>query len=102
MMLSNKEILSDIQDRFKYVMVDEYQDTNKLQHLWINTIAGKYQNICCVGDEDQSIYGWRGAEIKYILDFPKEFPGAKIIKLERQLLNRDLSEKLQKRTEPHS
>jgi DNA helicase-2/ATP-dependent DNA helicase PcrA len=83
LMVSNKEILSDIQDRFRYIMVDEYQDTNKLQHLWINIIASKYQNICCVGDEDQSIYGWRGAEIKYILNFSNEFPGAKIIKLEK-------------------
>ncbi len=77
------EILSDIQDRFKYIFVDEYQDTNQLQHKLINKLASKHKNITCVGDEDQSIYGWRGAEIKHILNFPKEFENTKILKLEK-------------------
>jgi DNA helicase-2/ATP-dependent DNA helicase PcrA len=75
-------ILNDLQERFRYILVDEYQDTNKLQYLWLKILSSKYYNICCVGDEDQSIYGWRGAEIKYILNFPQDFPGAKIIRLE--------------------
>lgn len=78
-----EDILSDIQDKYKYIFVDEYQDTNELQHKLINKLASKYRNITCVGDEDQSIYGWRGAEIKHILNFPKEFPELKITKLEK-------------------
>ena len=76
------KILQDLQHRFQYITCDEYQDTNELQHLWLRLLAGSNANVCCVGDEDQSIYGWRGAEVKYILGFQDDFPGAKIIRLE--------------------
>lgn len=79
----NPEILTHYRERFKYLMVDEYQDTNSSQYLWLKLLAQNHQNICCVGDDDQSIYGWRGAEIKNILNFSKDFKDAKIIKLER-------------------
>ena len=62
------KVISDIQDRFKFITVDEYQDTNELQHLWLRLLVGSNPNICCVGDEDQSIYGWRGADIRNILE----------------------------------
>ena len=77
------KILADLQSRFKYITVDEYQDTNEIQHLWLRLLVGSNANICCVGDEDQSIYGWRGAKVDYILNFEKDFPGAKIIRLEQ-------------------
>ena len=77
------KILEDIQNRFKYITVDEYQDTNEIQHLWLRLIAGSNSNVCCVGDEDQSIYGWRGAKVEYILNFQKDFLGAKIISLKQ-------------------
>lgn len=77
------KILSDLQSRFKYITVDEYQDTNEIQHLWLQLLASGDANICCVGDEDQSIYGWRGAKVDYILNFSKDFIGAKIIHLEQ-------------------
>lgn len=82
-LLKNEEILLKLQDRFKYIMVDEYQDTNKVQYNIIKKLAGKSRNICVVGDEDQSIYRFRGADIKNILDFEKDYKEAEIIKLER-------------------
>ncbi len=75
--------LADWQRRFKYILVDEYQDTNVAQYLWLRLLAQERKNICCVGDEDQSIYGWRGAEIGNILKFESDYPGAKIIRLEQ-------------------
>jgi DNA helicase-2/ATP-dependent DNA helicase PcrA len=78
---ANHDIHSLYQDKFKYVLVDEYQDTNKSQYDWIKLIAGEHQNICCVGDDDQSIYSWRGAQISNILNFSKEFPKTQIITL---------------------
>jgi DNA helicase II / ATP-dependent DNA helicase PcrA len=80
---NNRDILEKYQDRFKYILVDEYQDTNAVQYLWLRLLAQKRKNIACVGDDDQSIYSWRGAEVANILRFEKDFPGAKIIKLEQ-------------------
>jgi DNA helicase II / ATP-dependent DNA helicase PcrA len=80
---NNRDILEQYQTRFKYIMVDEYQDTNAVQYLWLRLLAQKRKNIACVGDDDQSIYSWRGAEVANILRFEKDFPGAKIIKLEQ-------------------
>ncbi len=77
------DVLKEYQKRFKYMLVDEYQDTNVAQYLWLRLLAQGHKNICCVGDDDQSIYGWRGAEVDNILRFEKDFPGAKTIKLER-------------------
>lgn len=79
----NAQILEDYHRRFKYVLVDEYQDTNVAQYLWLRLLARGSNNICCVGDDDQSIYGWRGAEVGNILRFEKDFEGAKIIRLEQ-------------------
>jgi DNA helicase-2/ATP-dependent DNA helicase PcrA len=79
----NPDVLADYQKRFKFVLVDEYQDTNTAQYLWLRLIAQGRSNVCCVGDDDQSVYGWRGAEVENILRFEKDFPGAKIIRLER-------------------
>ena len=81
-LLENREILEKLQEKFKYIMVDEYQDTNNIQYEIINKIAQKYRNICVVGDENQSIYGFRGADIRNILDFEKDYPDAVVIKLE--------------------
>jgi DNA helicase-2/ATP-dependent DNA helicase PcrA len=77
------EVLRQYHERFKYILVDEYQDTNVAQYLWLRLIGQGARNICCVGDDDQSIYGWRGAEVDNILRFEKDFPGAKVIRLER-------------------
>ena len=79
----DKEVLASYQDRFRYIMVDEYQDTNTVQFKLVSLLAAKYRNICVVGDDDQSIYRFRGANIRNILSFEETFPGAKVIKLEQ-------------------
>jgi len=79
----NADILAQYQERFRYILVDEYQDTNVAQYLWLRLLARKNGNLCCVGDDDQSIYSWRGAEIDNILRFEHDFPGATVIRLER-------------------
>ena len=79
----HRKILNKYHDTFKYIMVDEYQDTNTAQYKMIKLLAGKNRNLCVVGDDDQSIYGWRGADIRNILDFEKDYPDAKVIKLEQ-------------------
>ncbi len=78
-----RDVLEHYRQRFKYIMVDEYQDTNAVQYLWLRLLAQERKNICVVGDDDQSIYSWRGAEVANILRFEKDFPGAKIIRLEQ-------------------
>ena len=80
---SEPEVLAQYERRFKYILVDEYQDTNVAQYLWLRLLARGRHNICCVGDDDQSIYGWRGAEVGSILRFDEDFPGAEVIRLER-------------------
>jgi DNA helicase-2/ATP-dependent DNA helicase PcrA len=79
----HRDVLEHYQSRFKYILVDEYQDTNQAQYLWLRLLAQERKNLCCVGDDDQSIYSWRGAEVANILRFEKDFPGAKIIRLEQ-------------------
>ncbi|WP_431309899.1 UvrD-helicase domain-containing protein [Algicella marina] len=79
----HEDILAKYQRWFRYILVDEYQDTNVAQYLWLRLLAGGHKNICCVGDDDQSIYGWRGAEVGNILRFEKDFPGAEVIRLEQ-------------------
>ncbi len=80
---TDREVLQQYQQRFKYILVDEYQDTNQVQYLWLRLLAQERKNICVVGDDDQSIYSWRGAEVANILKFEKDFPGAAVIKLEQ-------------------
>jgi DNA helicase-2/ATP-dependent DNA helicase PcrA len=80
---TQRDVLEQYQQRFRYILVDEYQDTNQAQYLWLRLLAQERKNICCVGDDDQSIYSWRGAEVANILRFEQDFPGAKIIRLEQ-------------------
>ncbi|SOB89296.1 ATP-dependent helicase [Stappia indica] len=80
---NNPDVLAEYQNRFRFMLVDEYQDTNIAQYLFLRLLAQGNRNICCVGDDDQSIYGWRGAEVDNILRFDHDFPGAKVIRLER-------------------
>ncbi|WP_375429462.1 ATP-dependent helicase, partial [uncultured Sphingomonas sp.] len=80
---TDREVLELYQQRFRYIMVDEYQDTNTVQYLWLRLLAQERRNIACVGDDDQSIYSWRGAQVENILKFEKDFPGAKIVRLEQ-------------------
>ena len=77
------DILEKYRRRFQYILVDEYQDTNVAQYLWLRLLADGHKNICCVGDDDQSIYGWRGAEVENILRFEKDYPNAKVVRLEQ-------------------
>ena len=76
------EVLAQYHRAFRYILVDEYQDTNLVQYLWLRLLAQQHKNICCVGDDDQSIYSWRGAEVENILRFEQDFPGARIVRLE--------------------
>ena len=80
---THPDVLDQYQRWYKYILVDEYQDTNVAQYLWLRLLGAAHKNVCCVGDDDQSIYGWRGAEVGNILRFEKDFPGAKVVRLEQ-------------------
>ncbi|MCR9088270.1 MAG: UvrD-helicase domain-containing protein [Rhodobacteraceae bacterium] len=80
---THEDVLAQYQRWLRYILVDEYQDTNVAQYLWLRLLAAGHRNICCVGDDDQSIYGWRGAEVGNILRFEKDFPGAHVVRLEQ-------------------
>ena len=79
---SHADVLAEYHQRITHIMVDEYQDTNVAQYLWLRLLTGQRNNLCCVGDDDQSIYGWRGAEVGNILRFESDFPGAATVRLE--------------------
>jgi ATP-dependent DNA helicase UvrD/PcrA len=83
LLTGHADVLADYQRRFRYILVDEYQDTNVAQYLWLRLLAQGHRNLCCVGDDDQSIYSWRGAEVGNILRFEHDFPGAEIVRLEQ-------------------
>src|SRR5215470_5966823 len=83
LLTTHADVLADYQRRFRYILVDEYQDTNVAQYLWLRLLAQGHRNLCCVGDDDQSIYSWRGAEVGNILRFERDFPGAQIVRLEQ-------------------
>ena len=82
-MRDHPQILAELQERFRYVCIDEYQDTNHVQYILAHALASKHRNICVVGDPDQSIYAWRGADIKNILEFERDYPDAKVVRLEQ-------------------
>ncbi len=79
----NPEVLNRYQERFRYILIDEYQDTNYAQYSLVKLLASRYRNLCVVGDDDQSVYSWRGADVKNILDFERDYPEAKVLKLEQ-------------------
>lgn len=83
LLFKNPDLLKYYQDKYQYILIDEYQDTNTVQYIWARMLASNSKNICCVGDDDQSIYSWRGAEVGNILRFEKDFPNSKIVKLEQ-------------------